>query len=147
MIMKNVLMGLFGIYLMVLGVNAQADESNFHKVLSCDNGAVVIDNGVFNNSNRLVQNELSRISQVVIRNSQIVKYFNEAGVGEIRDFATTMNGQWISRSNSQKEMNTVRSFNTPAVSVQYDGSGLRVIARQLDSNETVNWYFRNCIEL
>ena len=172
--MKNVMVGLLGIYALMIGSSARADNFSWHPVLICESSlegrpTVEVDNRSYYSNNRLSQGELLTEAQVVIRNPQVVRYFNNEGVGTITynpngmrgwdvTVAKIQDGQWIATGESETGNSPMRSFkgansqlNFPTgnnfyyyFTVSFDGSGLSVTAKK-DSQHTANWYFHNCV--
>jgi hypothetical protein len=125
-------------------------DGNWHSVLVCDGGAAVVDNAlVFGRGGE------GGKAQIVVRDQNIIRYFNQAGAVKSSYGAT----EWIGQSYpTMQAAGTIFSFQIPdqdwevndqggqmggralgGGSVSFDGNGL-----YLDLG-SANWYFRSCV--
>jgi len=129
------ILNLCALGLSLLGGPAFADQfadGNWHSILVCDGGAAVVDN-----ESAIGRGGAGAGAQIVVRDPNIIRYFNESGAVQSAYGAT----EWIGFSFlTMQNPGTLLSFqlNTGG-SVRFDGSGL-----QLNLNGA-NWYFRSCI--
>jgi hypothetical protein len=137
--MKNAILGIFVISILSLSSPAFAD-GGWHKVLSCDGGAVHIDN-MFQET-RLFQ---GMTAQVVIDDPNIVRYFVTTGAipnnppNELLIRAFGYNGNL---DQNQK----VLSFKTEeGGTVTYNESESTLFVSLGSYRHGANWYFHNCI--
>lgn len=128
------MISLFSIGLILIGSTAFANQFNdrqWHSVLVCDGGAVVVDNKLV-----VGRGGAGAEAQIVVRDPNIIRYFNESGAIHSAYGAI----EWIGFSfPMMAQAGTLLDFqlNTGG-SVRFDGTGLKL---NLDG---ANWYFRSC---
>jgi hypothetical protein len=141
---------LIGLSLALLSARATAEPYNpggWNRVLSCDNGAAIVDNAPAPG-----RGYGHTAAQIVIHDMNIIRYFNQAGVAH----SGMMDTEWIASGVANEEWGSAKVYsfkiftggeeNMPSF-VNYNGAELYVEVHDASSNANANWHFHNCVQL